>query len=121
VKEGKQKMNKVYVYGTLRPGKTTNVVQIPGILYKLGWFPGVKLDLEAESGSFVTCEVVEVDDEELKRLDVYEGYHMDCLDNSLFIRTPILDGFIYEFNGRVEPHDIIESGDWLENKGTRFR
>lgn len=102
-------MHKVYVYGTLRPGNT-ETCEINGQLFNLGHFPGIKIGMKGK----VTCEVITVDDQELSRLDSYEGYHPDHLDSSLYIRRPFKDGFIYEYNGSVKRMPRIESGDWFK-------
>lgn len=106
-------MNKVYVYGTLRPNNS-ETVQIPGKLYDLGWFPGGRVDESSES-SF-TCEVIELDDEALKRTDRYEGFYEHSPEDSLFVRKPILDGWIYEYNHEVSEDRRVKSGDWFEHK-----
>ena len=98
--------HQVLTYGTLRPFTNTNVVRVPGHLYDLGSFPGIKLD--NSSGTMVTCEVIEVTDEELERLDLYEGYRPSDPDNSLYIRRKLDWGpFIYEYNYSVSQYDII--------------
>lgn len=97
----------IYTYGTLRPGDTETVL-VPGELYDLGWFPGIKLG----GRSLVVCEKVEVHD--LDAVDKYEGYSPAYPDESLYIRRPYLDGFIYEFNGSVNPAKLVQSGDWLD-------
>lgn len=96
----------IYVYGTLRPGEP-GTVQIPGKLYDLGWFPGIILG----GDTFVTCERIEVED--LDAVDAYEGYNPKFTIESLYIRRPILDGWIYEYNKGVEGRRVINSGDWL--------
>ena len=107
------KRHQVLVYGTLRPFTGKNIVRIPGHLYDLGSFPGVKLD--NSSDTMVTCEVIEVTDEELERLDQYEGYHADDPDFSLYLRRKLDWGpFIYEYNGSVLEQDIVPSGDWSD-------
>ena len=106
--------HQVLVYGTLRPFTNTNVVRVPGHLYDLGSFPGVKLD--NSSDTMVTCEVIEVTDEELERLDLYEGYRPSDPDNSLYIRRKLDWGpFIYEYNGEIQYfNEIIPSGNWAD-------
>ena len=99
--------NILYTYGTLRPGGD-NIVKAQGQLFDLGWFPGVKLDLP---GEFV-CEPVEIED--WASVDRYEGYMPHDPANSLYIRKPFLDGFIYEYNQWVNPVKLIRSGDWLD-------
>jgi gamma-glutamylcyclotransferase (GGCT)/AIG2-like uncharacterized protein YtfP len=105
--------HQVLVYGTLRPFTNANIVRVPGHLYDLGSFPGVKLDNSSET--MVTCEAIEVTDEELERLDMYEGYRPSDPDNSLYIRRKLDWGpFIYEYNGCVRDTDAIPSGDWSD-------
>ena len=102
----------IYVYGTLRPDEQSpdgsGTVQIPGTLYDLGWFPGIILGGE----NFVTCERIEVED--LDAVDAYEGYNPKFTIESLYIRRPILDGWIYEYNKSTEDKRLIHSGDWLK-------
>lgn len=98
--------NIVYTYGTLRPGEA-GTVQIPGTLYDLGWFPGIILGGE----SFVTCEPIEVDD--IEAVDAYEGYNPRFTTESLYIRRPILDGWIYEYNQEFNHKRLVACGDWL--------
>ena len=66
----------------------------------------------------VTCELIEVTDEELERLDRYEGYRPSDPDNSLYIRRKLDWGpFIYEYNdpfGNLSEKDIVPSGDWSD-------
>ena len=105
--------NFLYVYGTLRPGNT-EIFKVPGALYDLGWFPGIKLvdfiihGRQAE----VSCEKIEVKDWDA--VDRYEGYRPADPASSLYIRRPFYDGFIYEFNQPLLDHKLIKSGDWLE-------
>lgn len=105
-------MHKVYVYGTLRPGRG-DTVGIPGYLYSLGWFPGVQLKPECDTDSRVIAEIVEVDDARLSELDRYEGHYEDSPEHSFFRRVPYLDGWIYVYNQSFDGYDIIEHGDWL--------
>lgn len=106
----------VLVYGTLRPFTNKNIVRVPGHLYDLGSFPGLKLD--NSSDTMVTCESIEVTDEELERLDMYEGYDPSDPDNSLYIRRKLDWGpFIYEYNdpwGNLPKKSIVPSGDWAD-------
>ena len=97
----------IYSYGTLRPGSDDTVL-IDGSLYDLGWFPGIKL---GEPGK-VVCEKITVND--ISQTDAYEGYNPRYPDESLYIRKPFKDGWIYEYNGRVNPIKLIQSGDWLD-------
>lgn len=104
----------LFVYGTLRPGGH-ETFGIPGQLFDLGRFPGIKLGGEKK----VICERIPVDD--WGPLDRYEGFDADDPNNSLYIRRSYLlltevgpfEGFIYEFNRDVPAEKLIESGDWL--------
>ena len=104
-------MNILYTYGTLRPGNEDNIVLLPGLLYDLGWFPGIKLN--PDSDKTVVAERIIIND--WNKVDAYEGYRQDDIPNSLFVRKPFLDGYVYEYNRPVcNSHRAIESGDWLE-------
>jgi gamma-glutamylcyclotransferase (GGCT)/AIG2-like uncharacterized protein YtfP len=84
-------------------------------MYDIGAFPGVKLGGASE---FV-AEVIEVDDDGLRRLDSYEGYREDDPDNSLYLRVQLPDGcWIYEFNEPLYNKPVVPSGDWLEHVGS---
>lgn len=110
-------MEKVLVYGTLRPGNPNNeIVKVRGKMYGLGWFPGIKLTSmsDQESMDFITCEVVEVDESLLSALDCYEGYNPASPESSLYIRRSLNGYWIYEYNGDVKDDQFIKSGDWLE-------
>lgn len=106
-------MNVVYVYGTLRTGRRDELVEIKGAMYDLGSFPGVKL--YDGCNTVVKCERLVVDDEKLAGFDRYEGYRENDPEHSLYIRRPILDGYIYEYNHDVKPERLIEHGDWLNH------
>jgi gamma-glutamylcyclotransferase (GGCT)/AIG2-like uncharacterized protein YtfP len=103
-------MNKVYVYGTLRPNKGPTI-QIRGDMYDLGWYPGV-VNLNASENTF-EAEVLVVGDKELDRLDQYEGYYPDDPSASLYLRQPLMDGFIYVYNRDVFGYPRVEGGNWL--------
>jgi len=113
VKEEAGKKHSVYVYGTLRPGDGEPHV-IPGQIFDLGWFPGLKM-LSPDKGEFVVAERVEVSDDQLTSLDSYEGYYPSDPRNSLYIRVPYLDGWTYIYNKPLasETHKLIPGGDWL--------
>lgn len=126
---------RILVYGTLRVGQgayfafglnksTTHLgqVRVPGSMYHLGGFPGVKLDGNPDG---VLCDVLEITDNQavpdvLSRLDGYEGYREDSPDNSLYLREyfdtgEFGSGIIYEINRDVDGYSRIESGDWVKD------
>lgn len=118
------------VYGTLRIGEVNDLEKksrrgsvqhigqdkINGLIYHLGWFPGLK----AEPGSFdrkaptVTGDVFELlEDEVVPMLDAYEDYPR--LYNRIEVETEkgrIV--WVYTFNGVVNEHELLECGDWTE-------
>lgn len=106
-------MHKIYVYGTLRPGKGPTI-EVPGQLYNLGWFPGIDLTRQNQR---TVCEVIEVDDEKLEALDRYEGYYPNDHEGSLYLRVPYQDGWLYVYNRSFEGNEAILSGDWFEHTG----
>lgn len=111
------KLTVLYVYGTLRPGIKEHVVDVPGVMYDLGFYPGVLVNpVIVPRNSFVRCEKVFVTDEELAEIDGYEGYHAKSPTGSLFVRTPFRDGFIYEYNQPLERRMPIPTNpaDWLK-------
>lgn len=113
------KLHKVYVYGTLRQNKGP-VVQVPGHLFDLGWFPGAKI-YTPECDRYFKAEIIEVDDKKLSEIDHYEGYNKNDEANSLYLRRPYLDGWIYEYNHSPPLNSLIEHGDWARHKAERKR
>lgn len=124
--------NQIAVYGTLRKGQRAEEFmdgleykgqsKLKGAtLYKVGWFPGIKL---AGNDSSVVVDVFDIPEEKraekLSFLDGYEGYDPNRPERSLFIRKEIiLDGqatFIYEYNQDVNSKTVIPTGDWLDAK-----
>jgi gamma-glutamylcyclotransferase (GGCT)/AIG2-like uncharacterized protein YtfP len=123
-----QQNKKVLVYGTLRPGnaafdifdlaeQTNHIgsVRIPGSMYHLGGFPGVKLD-GAEPG--VVCDVLEIlNPDVMTSLDRYEGYHEDRPEHSLYLKREVDTAefgscMIYEYNNEIGGRPKMEDGDW---------
>ena len=109
-------MNLVFVYGTLKEGKSNNSLlkdskkitddMVDGRIYSLGGFPGLK----HEAGT-VYGEVYEVDDETLARMDHLEGHP------KFYTREPITTqrGVIcwcYFYNHDVHKRHQITSGVW---------
>ena len=116
----------VFVYGTLRRRKerphwmkfihdTGKQVQVQGFLYDMGWFPALHLEPDGYS---VLCDIIQVDDDNLARLDDYEGFIPDAPNHSFYVRHLVniggLDGFIYEFHEKPDISKLILASDWLE-------
>lgn len=107
-------VNRVLVYGTLRPG-IHEPVKVPGRMYQVGWFPGVILDAESEE-TFV-CEPVEVSDDVLRGLYRYDDYNPQSPEHSLFRRVEHDGAFIYVYNQSVDGYEQVVGGDWLAHTG----
>lgn len=104
----------LYVYGTLRPGNKENTLRIPGRMFDLGWFPGVVL-LPDDFGVTFLAERVEIPKSRLKDIDRYEGYLPGNREDSLYVREPFRDGFIYVYNRSLEGCPEVSEGDWLKH------
>ena len=126
---------RVFVYGTLRKGgclagSLANCTRTPaalkGRLYDLGWYPGIYLD---ENGIEIVGEIVEVDAEQLIKLDGIEGFR-GYDGNSLYHRIwvpekklnlKVRDNFggcwVYTYNrpeSELKPQSLVRSGDWFK-------
>lgn len=130
IKLGGRGVSKLFVYGTLRqhprnPLTDRTLARTRGRLYHLGNFPGM---LESEDPQDqVIGELVEVSNNRLVDLDLYEGYIPYNLESSLYIRKEvevfnentqqIEMAWTYIFN-QTNPwreHWVrIESGDWFK-------
>ena len=111
---------KVLVYGTLRPGhgahrifsnpRDLGIRLIPGTMYDLGHFPGVKL---GGPRRFV-ANLIECDDNCLDRLDGYEGVPHLYTRQTINLEEEGL-AYIYEINGPAR-WPIVEIGDWTTRR-----
>lgn len=119
-------MTQVAVYGSLRKGfgnhgrllgaplvGQTTTTQ-PYSMYSLGGFPMVQL--EGEKISPITVEIYDCNAEQLRSLDMLEGYRADSQSN-FYNRSEVETGLgtalIYHIEGR-EGRELVESGDWKE-------
>ena len=123
-------VNHVLVYGTLRRDerasymmdgcKFLNVVSVPGQMFSLGAFPGIKL---VRGDDRFVAELYELDDDPatLAGLDNYEGYHKLHPKASLYLRKVVtvqgIDAYVYEYNGNPNPQARIYGGDWKQRNG----
>lgn len=125
--DAQDQIDHIIVYGTLMVGQRANkmmnhcafegTVKVPGTMYDLIGFPGVKLG----GPSIIKGELFRLPrkplarDETLRRLDQYECSPM------LYTRRIIpvthakrdLHSFIYELNGTLCEEDLVPSGCWL--------
>lgn len=106
-------MNKLFVYGTLRDGKSPTAY-IKGRLYLISWFPGV-----VPGDDKIRGEVHEVTDQQLLDFDRYEGIVGDPkrdLYRRERITAELKDGgtvecWVYLFNQDVGGFEYIEPID----------
>jgi gamma-glutamylcyclotransferase (GGCT)/AIG2-like uncharacterized protein YtfP len=130
----------IAVYGTLRRGERANGMldgasylgerNVNGLMYRNngGWFPFLVDAPEWMSFADVIVDVYTgVDDEQLRRMDQYEGYSENDTRLSLFVReeTKTVDGLsvlVYKYNPEkfkgyeCEDYSLIASGDWKNRK-----
>lgn len=117
--------DKIFVYGTLRPGHGANYMmergakhvektRISGTMYNMGWFPGVRVEGDGEfisEGPTVTGDLYEITDDNLSSvLDSYEGYP------TLYGRKQVTTEsgektWVYEIND-ARDRPLIPTGVW---------
>jgi len=126
-------MEKVFVYGTLRPGGTaaermsgctwSGSATVEGRLYRIDWYPGLVLGGETE----VKGDVFLVPTERMNQLDAYEACRPCDAQPHEYKRVKGMvkssDGtqqavWIWEYRQPVDEERWIESGDWLAGFGT---
>ena len=87
----------------------------------LASIPGAVLSRRSTEKVFGKIFEIPPDPGLLHRLDAYEGFEPDRLEQSLFIRkqTPILrsnqkplTGWVYEYNGNVTSRPVIKNGQY---------
>lgn len=119
---------KVFVYGTLRKGRSANgkfdgkaefkgTTRITAELYDISWFPGIRVVGNGEfisEGPTVVGDVYEITSDDLSsRLDSYEGY--PTLYGRKQVQTESGETvWVYEFNddNPREKYRLITTGEW---------
>ncbi|MBM7662123.1 gamma-glutamylcyclotransferase (GGCT)/AIG2-like uncharacterized protein YtfP [Bacillus mesophilus] len=117
----------VFVYGTLRKGESNHhLLEKAELVAEQCWTYAEMFDtkygypaISQSNNSFIYGELYAVTDEELKHLDVLEGYEEGDVDN-LYNRitqiihtdTRSLDAFVYIANNSGLLQTPIASGDW---------
>lgn len=110
-----EKTHLIAVYGTLFDEKAPKDM-IPGRIYDLGAFPGYKPDLDSDD--MVFCSIIEVNDENLSQIDVYEGVSAGLYSRQMLETALGRDVWVYTYNGEVDPDRLIESGCWIGRAAT---
>lgn len=107
---------RVWVYGTLRPGGSNSwrmgsaqhlgQASVRGVLYRLGWYPGLVRDA---SGRPVIGDLFQLKSAaQLAELDVYEGDEYQ----RVLLQINGQATWLWEYIGETNPQWEIE-GDWL--------
>lgn len=120
----------VFVYGTLLSkgaNPASNMVgaevvtggQIPGSIYDLGWYPGYKLStITDDTPSIVKGELIRVTEEDMDRLDSYEGVPDLYRRAQTTVETDngeFVPAYVYVYNGNVHNDDLVLDGDWIKH------
>lgn len=117
--------HKLFVYGTLRPSKEWDAVLHGYVLRDYGKFPYITEDGyvydELCCAEFTNCvfgNVVEVSDEELEQLDIYEGVAKGYYSREkVIVLNKDFDKVeCWVYVGRSIHSPVIGSGDWY-NRG----
>ena len=121
----------IAVYGTLRPMERAGEMManlpdifhvtdcvIPGRIYNLGAYPGLKEEEGEVLGDLFTVSNPASLAKALAVLDRYEGYQ-EGSDNNLYIRKSVklifpatVKAWVYFYNHPVNPDSLIKGGDW---------
>lgn len=117
-----EKLNKIFVYGTLMKKRANHdrylkntiylgPAKLEGYaLYDLGLYPGIK----KKNGSEVLGELYDVDNETLKKIDMLEGEGFLYLRKKVEVRQlggKKVEAFVYEYNRVVDEKKIIKYKD----------
>ena len=131
----------VFVYGTLRSGEQRDInllqpaprwvgrASVPGLLYDLGAYPGIRVGEGADTKGDVHGEVYAISLELELQLDEIEevwpqqsGEYaklevMVCVQNSARHAPEIVNCLVYEVSAlRARGKPLIASGDWLQHR-----
>jgi gamma-glutamylcyclotransferase (GGCT)/AIG2-like uncharacterized protein YtfP len=88
--------------------------RIPGVIYDLGGFPGLRAGEGEVSGELYALERPAV----LEHLDAFEGFDPADPERSLYVRRrlmllePPARAWVYLYNGDPGGRPVIHSGDW---------
>ena len=122
----------VFVYGTLRRGEANDITrlrpaprfvgpaQVPGTLYHLGGYPGLRL----QGDTPVRGEVYAIEPALEMVLDEIEAVHPQQSDEyrkrevRVWVALRWLDCLVYEIQPtHVQGRPVIDSGDWVLGRG----
>lgn len=134
----------LFVYGSLRSGfhhpafdyirhyfHFVSDARVRGTLYDLGPYPAA---CPTQADRWIVGELYHANSEEafdwaITQLDDYEGVHPEAGEQAWYRRektwvqcsmnTPMVEAWIYWYNGSIEGKPIVESGDVLHYFQTR--
>jgi gamma-glutamylcyclotransferase (GGCT)/AIG2-like uncharacterized protein YtfP len=129
----KDKVCKVFVYGTLKEGRpldrpefarirtSVEEASIKGDIFDLGWYPTVKLAGKGKVYGEIHTFPSDIIRSILLRMDRIEGYDINYPDRGLYNRHVVeaklksggkVKAWVYEKNGDVGRAAKIEDGVW---------
>ena len=114
----------VFVYGTLRRGSSNHFrlgkapfveeAWILGRLYRIDWYPGMRLD---EEGVPVRGEIYEIEREALRELDVFEGKEFERLKTKVHAKGGgDFHVWLYEYCREVDYGAELLPADWAHHE-----
>ena len=114
----------VFVYGTLRKESSNHFRLrkapfvkegwILGRLYRIDWYPGMRLD---EEGVPVRGEIYEIEREALRELDAFEGNEFERLKTKVHaIGGGDLHVWLYEYCKEVDFDAELLPADWVHHE-----
>ena len=114
----------VFVYGTLRRGSSNHFrlgkapfveeAWILGRLYRIDWYPGMRLD---EEGVPVRGEIYEIEREALRELDVFEGKEFERLKAKVHAKGGgDFHVWLYEYCREVDYGAELLPADWAHHE-----
>lgn len=111
----------VFVYGSLRKGSSNHfrLGEAPfveegwilGRLYRIDWYPGMRLD---EEGVPVRGEIYEIEREALRELDAFEGNEFERLKTKVHAKGGgDFHVWLYEYCKEVDSDAELLPADWV--------
>jgi gamma-glutamylcyclotransferase (GGCT)/AIG2-like uncharacterized protein YtfP len=119
--------NKVFVYGTLRHGESNHrLLEKADLIAEHCWTNGKMYDtgngypaIKQSTTDKVYGELYAVNQGELNRLDILEGYVAGRNDNlydrviqTIYTDVEVMEAFVYVFCNERILESLIPSGDW---------
>ena len=117
-------MFEVFVYGSLRQGASNSFRMtgaeflgpgvVSGRLYRVDWYPGIKLPNDRDDASEVIGEVYRIGESMMAALDEYEGGEYQKKSVQVRKCENCDQAIVWEYLPATEGLELIESGDWMD-------